>query len=123
MSGIDPEALDERLTREDSLYVLDVRPEDDFRSGHIDGSQNAPVYDDLRSGDTEALDRYIDGIPRNVEVVTVCKAGVVARRATARLEERGYEASTLSGGIRRWRGYRSDSLTFRFSSLLRDFLS
>ncbi|WP_433631851.1 rhodanese-like domain-containing protein [Halomicrococcus sp. NG-SE-24] len=118
MSKIGPSELDERLSRDD-VFVLDVRPSDDYRERHIDGSYNAPVYDDLRQGETEALDAHLDRVPEDERVVTVCKAGVVAREATNHLQERDYEAATLSGGFTGWRHYEDDTLLYRVLSLVR----
>ncbi|MFB6106932.1 MAG: rhodanese-like domain-containing protein [Halobacteriaceae archaeon] len=122
MNTIGPEALADRLDAGDDLFVLDIRPESDYRAGHIDGSHNAPVYDAVRGGDAAALDAHLDAVPGDAEVVTVCKMGVVAKRATARLGEQGYEARTLAGGMRRWRGYQANSLGYRLSSFVRGLL-
>jgi rhodanese-related sulfurtransferase len=118
MSTIRPPELDDRLSSGDEPFVLDVRPADDYRRDHIDGSYNAPVYEELRGGDVDALRDHLSDVPRDREVVTVCKAGVVARRATSVLEEEGYEATTLAGGMRGWTGYRNGSLGYRVMSLL-----
>ncbi|WP_162224370.1 rhodanese-like domain-containing protein [Halorussus amylolyticus] len=122
MSKIRPEELDERRSRGDDLVILDVRPREDYQAGHIDGSQNAPVYRDLAKGDTEALEAHLDEIPTGAEVVTVCKKGVVARKATSYLSERGREAATLAGGMWGWRQYENGTLLYRLSSWVRNFL-
>jgi rhodanese-related sulfurtransferase len=118
MSTIRPPELDERLTSGDAPFVLDVRPRENYQREHIDGSHNVPVYDDLRGGDENALRSRLDEIPDDAEVVTVCKAGVVARRATSVLDDEGYDAKTLTGGMRGWTGYRNGSLSYRLLSLL-----
>lgn len=122
MSKIRPAELDDRRQTED-VFVLDVRPRPHYQRRHIEGSVNAPVYDDLRSGDTAALDDYLDRIPSDRPVVTVCKAGVVARRATAYLSSKGREVETLAGGMRSWRHYEDDTLYYRLTSGIRSLLS
>ena len=122
MSKIYPEDLDDRLSS-GNVFVLDIRPEDLFRDGHVEGSHNVPVYHDLRSGDSDALAKHLDEIPTDVEVVVVCKVGVVSRRATSFLQEQGYEATTLAGGMRGWRGYENDTLRYRVTSTIRRLLS
>jgi len=117
MSRIRPDELDERLGTDDEPSLLDIRPESDYGSGAIDGSRNVPVYDDLRSGDDAVLRRRLDEIPDDREVVTVCKMGIVAKRATRVLDEAGYEASTLSGGMSGWNGYERGSLGYKIRSL------
>ena len=101
----------------DAPFVLDVRPAEEYESGAIDESQNLPVYEDLRAGDGSTLRARLDEVPRDREVVTVCKMGIVAKRATSVLEEEGYDARTLAGGMSGWNGYRTGSLGYRLRSL------
>lgn len=118
MSKIRPAELDERLSNGEELVVLDVRPRGAYQRTHIDGSVNVPVYGDLRNGNEEPLRENLEAIPDDGTVVTVCKAGVVARTATAILEDEGYEATTLAGGMRRWHGYENGTLGYRLRSAL-----
>lgn len=117
MSAIRPDELDARLDADDAV-VLDIRPAEYYREGHIEGSRNVPVYEALRSGDEDALRERLGEIPRDRPVVTVCKMGFVAKRATSVLEGEGYDAATLRGGMSGWRGYRDGSLGYRLRSLL-----
>lgn len=117
MSKIGPAELDERRASE-QLFVLDIRPREDYRAAHIDGSYNAPVYHEVRQGDTGALDAHLGDVPDEAPVVVVCKAGVVAREATAYLDERGYDARTLSGGFTGWTHYEANSLPYRVLSFV-----
>ncbi|MGM0605620.1 MAG: rhodanese-like domain-containing protein, partial [Halobacteriota archaeon] len=84
----------------------------------IDHSHNLPVYDDLRSGDDDALMDRLDEIPADEDVVVVCKMGIVAKRATSLLENEGYAARTLAGGMSGWNGYRTGSIGYRIRSLI-----
>ncbi|WP_416841638.1 rhodanese-like domain-containing protein [Haloferax sp. DFSO52] len=118
MGKIRPDELDARLDDETEPFVLDIRPADHYRRNALDGSFNAPVYDDVRSGDEESLRQYFDQIPRDKEVVVVCKMGIVAKRATKVLRSEGYEATTLAGGMSGWKGYQNGSLSYRIRALL-----
>ena len=122
MSKISPPELEERLENGASPYVLDIRPREDYQRMHIDGSHNVPVYHDLRSGDESEFREALSQIPQDNPVVTVCKAGIVARKATTLLEDEGYEATTLAGGIRRWNGYQNNSLGYRLRAALAELL-
>ena len=117
MDTIRPDTLSESLDG-NGPFVLDIRPRDAYRAGHINGSHNVPVYDDLRAGDEDALRRRLDDVPRDRRVVTVCKMGVVAKRATRVLDDAGYDAATLAGGMSGWRGYENGTLGYRLRSLL-----
>ncbi|WP_435096532.1 rhodanese-like domain-containing protein [Halorubrum sp. N11] len=112
-----PDELAERLGTDDEPFLLDIRPESAYEDGAIDASRNVPVYDDLRSGDESVLRSRLDDLPDDREIVTVCKMGIVAKQATSVLDEAGYDASTLAGGMSGWNGYERDSLGYRIRSL------
>ena len=116
MSRILPDELADRLGTDTEPFLLDIRPASAYEAGAIDATRNVPVYDDLRAGDESTLRERLDELPENREIVTVCKMGIVAKRATRVLEEAGYEASTLAGGMSGWRGYERDSLGYRIRS-------
>lgn len=102
MSTISPQEVGQRLERGDDLFLLDIRERDDFEDWHIPGSHNIPCYDALAEGNDEALESCLNQVPADREVVTVCIAGIVAEDATDVLDEHGYEARTLQGGMRAW---------------------
>lgn len=118
MSKIGPSRLDERRT-DDAVFVLDIRPEDSYHEANISGSYNAPAYHELQQGNTDALDAHLGEIPDDAEVITVCKAGIVAQRATDYLEAEGYSATTLTGGFTGWRQYEQNTVLYRVVSSLR----
>lgn len=117
VSKISPPELDERRSSGD-YYVLDIRPSESYRREHIEGSHNVPVYGDLRRGDEGELRRSLAELPDDRTVVTVCKAGIVARKATSVLEKEGYDAATLAGGMRGWNGYQNGSVGYRLRSAI-----
>ncbi|NIC01058.1 rhodanese-like domain-containing protein [Halobacterium sp. R2-5] len=117
MSKIRPSDLDIQPEGEQP-FVLDIRPREAYQAQHIDGSHNLPVYHDLRSGDENALRQRLDEVPRDQEIVTVCKMGIVAKRATRILADEGYDATTLAGGMSGWRGYQSGTLGYKIRSLI-----
>lgn len=117
MSRIRPDELDERLGTDDEPFLLDIRPESNYGSGAIDGSRNVPVYDDLQRGDGSALRQRLGDLPDDEEIVVICKMGIVAKRATRILDDEGYDATTLAGGMSGWNGYERGSLGYKLRSL------
>jgi len=102
MAEISPDELNDRLeSDDDDPLVLDIRHADDYREWHIPGSENVDVYDELKD-DPETADEALSTVPADEEVVTVCAAGVLSQQATDRLEELGYDAKTLVGGMAGW---------------------
>ncbi|WP_178917883.1 rhodanese-like domain-containing protein [Natronomonas gomsonensis] len=120
MSNIRPNELADRLdsATDADPFLLDIRPERSFQSGAIENSHNVAVYDDLRGGDDATLRRHLHDIPMDREVIVICKMGVVAKRATSLLNEEGYDAVTLRGGMSGWRGYQNGSVSYKLRSLL-----
>ncbi len=94
--------LRERLEAGESLEVVDIREGDEFAAWHIFGSRNVPVYNALREGRTEGLAQQAETLPSDRPIGTVCRAGLVSRRAADLLESMGFEAISLAGGIRGW---------------------
>lgn len=85
--------LQERLTRGD-VVVLDVRPEPEYRAGHIAGARSAPL---------ETLGSLT--LPKRREIVAYCRGPycVYADDAVRLLRERGLKARRLDVGYPEWR--------------------
>lgn len=102
MSEITPEELGERvLNHGERPLVLDIRHRKEFEDWHIPGSEHLDVYDELQQDPTAAA-KALSELPGEREIVTVCTVGVVSDQATELLNENGYEAKTLAGGMNGW---------------------
>ncbi|MFW5905273.1 MAG: MBL fold metallo-hydrolase [archaeon] len=102
MSELAPKELAHRLhDDDDDLLVLDIRHEAEYDDWHIPDSVNVDVYDEL-SNDPASARATLEDLPDEKEIVTICAAGIVARTATAVLEEMGYTARTLTDGMTGW---------------------
>jgi rhodanese-related sulfurtransferase len=87
--------LEQRLARGD-VVVLDVRPEPEYRAGHIAGARSAPLA---------ALTALAPKLPRRREIVAYCRGPycVYANDAVRQLRERGLNARRLDVGLPEWR--------------------
>lgn len=74
-------------------HVLDVREQDEWDAGHVDGSQHIPIG--------ELLGRLAE-IPTDREVVVVCRVGSRSAQVTAYLGQQGYDMVNLTGGLEAW---------------------
>ena len=89
-----PRDLAQRLTRGDSLDIVDVREPYEWRIGRIEGARLIPLG---RIGTSVAE------LPRDREIVLYCHHGVRSRAAAEFLAEQGFEGIwNLTGGIDRW---------------------
>ncbi len=82
--------------RAGAVIVLDVRPSDEYRAGHIPGAVSVPV---------EELENRICELPPGKEVVAYCRGPycVLAFRAVEILRARGHFARRLTEGFPEWR--------------------
>lgn len=98
LEAISRDELKGRLKRGE-LVVLDVRPEAEYRAGHIAGARSLP-YTELR--------RRIRNLPKDAEVVAYCRGPycVYADDAVRELTRRGYHARRLQDGFPEWKDAR-----------------
>jgi hydroxyacylglutathione hydrolase len=78
-----------------SLFLLDVRKENDWKKEHIDGSHN--IYIGL-------LKDYLDKVPQDKHVVVSCDTGYKASIAASILQMNGYKNVTnVLGSMAAWK--------------------
>jgi len=96
--SLEPIPADELLerVRADLVTVLDVRPPEEYQSGHLPGAINIPL--------TELENRLGEFKPEQ-EIVAYCRGPhcILAFDAVARLREKGLNAKRLDGGLPEWR--------------------
>lgn len=98
MDGLDPVSHDELVARmqSDSVMLLDVRPGDEFASGHLPGAVHVDV------GDLEA---QAARLPKDREIVAYCRGPycVMSYKAVQLLRGRGYLVRRLEDGFPEWK--------------------
>ena len=95
LEAVDAEELLARL-QDERVVILDVRPEEEYRAGHIPSARSVPV---------ERLEAYLEEIPKDREIVAYCRGPycVFSDEAVALLRSRGYQARRLAQGLPDWR--------------------
>lgn len=73
--------------------ILDVREDMEWEVGHIDGAQHIPL------GEIPA--RYGE-VPLDEDVYIICRSGGRSLRATAYLQDAGFDPVNVIGGIGAW---------------------
>jgi rhodanese-related sulfurtransferase len=79
--------------RRDEVQLLDVREDDEWAAGRIDGAHHIPLGQ---------LSARVDELDRERPVVTVCRSGGRAGKATEFLTQAGWDAQTMDGGMTQW---------------------
>jgi rhodanese-related sulfurtransferase len=95
LETIGREELADRLRRDD-VIVLDVRPEAEFRAGHIDGARPIPP---------DELKQRLADLPDDGEIVAYCRGPycVYADEAVRALTANGRRARRLEDGFPEWK--------------------
>jgi rhodanese-related sulfurtransferase/DNA-binding transcriptional ArsR family regulator len=95
LEPVNRDALVDRV-RSGAVTVLDVRPESEYRAGHIPGAISVPLVD---------LERRLAEIPRQREVVAYCRGPycVMALEAVDILRASGFSATRMEEGVLDWR--------------------
>jgi rhodanese-related sulfurtransferase len=103
VEAIDRSELVKRLASGD-IVLIDVRPEDEFAAGHIEGARSVPL---------EELERRLAELPAGREVVAYCRGPfcAYAHEAVRKLRAAGREARRLEDGWPEWRLAQAPSLT------------
>ena len=95
MEAVEKQALLERVRRSE-VIVLDVRPPEEYRAGHIPGAVSIPLKE-LRS--------HLSKLPRRREIVAYCRGPycVLSFEAVAALRARGFTVRRLEDGYPEWK--------------------
>jgi rhodanese-related sulfurtransferase/DNA-binding transcriptional ArsR family regulator len=95
--GFDPVNREEllRRVRKGEVTVLDVRPAEEFRAGHLPRALSVPLED---------LEARMKDLPKDREIVAYCRGPycVMAVEAVARLRKQGFRAVRLDLGVLDW---------------------
>jgi ArsR family transcriptional regulator len=96
--ALDAVTRDELLQRlkDQSVTLLDVRPEDEFAMGHLTGAINIPLGE---------LARKLRLLPKSKEIVAYCRGPycVLSFEAVALLRQKGFKVRRLECGYPEWR--------------------
>lgn len=95
MEPVSREELLERM-RNAMVTVLDVRPEDEFRTEHLPGAVNIPL---------EELETRLAELDPEKEVVAYCRGPwcVLSFEAVAALRAKGFRVRRLQDGLPEWK--------------------
>jgi rhodanese-related sulfurtransferase len=95
--GMEPVDRNDLLNRVDdgAVTVLDVRPVEEYRSGHIPGAISVPLAQ---------LEEMVSKLPNDQEIVAYCRGPycVLAVQAVEMLRKKGFKAVRLEEGIQDW---------------------
>lgn len=74
-------------------FVLDVREDDEWQAGHVDGALHIPMG---------TLLARIDEVPQDRRVHIMCRVGGRSGQVTQYLAARGWDVVNIDGGMLAW---------------------
>ena len=91
---ITPAELNERIARGEEIVLIDVREPYEWDVGHLERARHIPM---------QQIPRRLDDIPRDAEVVMICRSGARSGQVQAWLRQQGFtKVRNLIGGMQRW---------------------
>lgn len=95
LQPVSADELREQL-RHQQVILLDVRPTEEYRAGHLPQARSIPVSE---------LETRLSEVPRDREIVAYCRGPycVFADEAVTILQAHGYSARRLAEGVPEWR--------------------
>jgi rhodanese-related sulfurtransferase len=88
-----PVEVQEKLKNGQRPFLLDVRERNEMREGYISGAKLIPLGQ---------LASRMKELPKDREIVCVCRSGNRSRSAAKKLIAAGYSASNMKGGMLAW---------------------
>lgn len=73
--------------------LIDVRTRQEWNSGHAREARHIPL---------DALEQKLSSLPSGTPIVAICQSGMRSASAARMLSARGYEVSSVSGGMAAW---------------------
>jgi rhodanese-related sulfurtransferase len=86
------------LAERKTMSIIDIRTENNFKEGHIEGAVNLPLY--------KLHERYQE-LPYNRMLVLVDSRGFRSFLAQSYLKRKGFDVVRLFGGMEAWKVYES----------------
>jgi rhodanese-related sulfurtransferase/DNA-binding HxlR family transcriptional regulator len=104
---LEPMSLEDLLARleaGETLFVIDVRPTEEYRAGHLPGAVSIPL---------DELEHRLRELPQERQIVAYCRGPycALAPEAARTLRAHGYSARHLKDGLPEWAaaGHRVES--------------
>ena len=93
---ISAQQVHEAINNEDSLQLVDVRSQEEYKVSHLKGAQNICI-------DNDDFDKKAKSLDKNKPVYVYCKKGSQSAKAAEKLKKLGFtKVYDLDGGIRSW---------------------
>ncbi|MGX7244692.1 rhodanese-like domain-containing protein [Enterococcus quebecensis] len=91
----------EQLEKRNNIAIIDVREDDEYRSGHIKGAKSLPL---------SGLQETAESLDKEQPYYIICLSGGRSQMASEYFASLGYDVTNVMGGMSAWRGEVVDGL-------------
>ncbi|MFR0771810.1 MAG: ArsR/SmtB family transcription factor [Limosilactobacillus pontis] len=79
-----------------NYLILDVRPQDEYSFGHVDGAMNIPY---------NILNKNLSKLPKDIPIIVYCRGKMcgITNQATQFLNQNGFNAVSLNNTWQEWK--------------------
>ncbi|MCH2216198.1 MAG: rhodanese-like domain-containing protein [Flavobacteriales bacterium] len=95
-SDLSPNEFREKMNSDLNYTLLDVRTSDEFTEGSIEGAKNLDFF-------SARFKEEVLKLSKDKNCYVYCKSGMRSGKAVKFLNENGYTAFNLKGGISAWK--------------------
>lgn len=93
VNQVDAQQAQEKLKQKPSPFLLDVRQPEEYHEAHIAGARLIPLGE---------LPRRMNELPREREILVVCRSGSRSSSAVRQLAQAGFNPTNMRGGLIAW---------------------
>lgn len=91
-----------RLDAGEIEYLFDLRTPDEFDDWRIEGKVSVETLNIPQLDFVGEEDKYYDQLPKDKEIIAICAHGDASKYTAEHLQEQGYRALSLDGGMDAW---------------------
>lgn len=77
-------------------YIVDLRPEDEFKQGHLPYAHNIPYFE---------INENLAALPKKQDIILYCRGRLcgIAEDVGRKLKEKGYQVVTFNNTVQEWK--------------------
>ena len=102
---ISPAEFKGRLDRGEVAFIFDLRNKEDFDSWRVEGRGPIETLNIPQIHFVAEEEKYFDRFPRDRQIIAICPHGDSSRYSAELLNQNGFDALSLEGGIDAWSEY------------------
>ncbi|HLR55071.1 MAG TPA: rhodanese-like domain-containing protein [Pseudogracilibacillus sp.] len=95
MANYTAKEVEEKLAAGEKLHLVDVREDFEVAQGMIPGSAHINL---------QSIPEKMNELDKNTEYILICRSGNRSGQAQEFLENNGYTAANMTGGMLNWEG-------------------